>query len=151
MDYYIAKLNAATGEAVWAKTFGGVRNWEMFNSVVADEAGNLYAVATFGNVSSAPLEMPLKDGSSTSLAVTNNWGEDYLIIRFPRYGQSIRARNGLYLQHFLISSTGKITGPHHRTIGRIEFYQCRLFGLLGIKQIFLFSNIKLSFFLRLIR
>ena len=34
MDYYIAKLNAATGEAVWAKTFGGVRNWEMFNSVV---------------------------------------------------------------------------------------------------------------------
>ena len=47
MDYYIAKLNAATGEAVWAKTFGGVRNWEMFNSVVADEAGNLYAVATF--------------------------------------------------------------------------------------------------------
>ena len=27
MDYYIAKLNAATGEAVWAKTFGGVRNW----------------------------------------------------------------------------------------------------------------------------
>ena len=91
MDYYIAKLNAATGEAVWAKTFGGVRNWEMFNSVVADEAGNLYAVATFGNVSSAPLEMPLKDGSSTSLAVTNNWGEDYLLVKFNKDGEILWA------------------------------------------------------------
>ena len=91
MDYYIAKLNAATGEAVCAKTIGGVRNWEMFNSVVADEAGNLYAVATFGNVSSAPLEMPLKDGSSTSLAVTYNWGVDYLLVKFNKDGEILWA------------------------------------------------------------
>ena len=93
MDYYIAKLNASTGEAVWAKTFGGVRNWEMFNSLVADKSGNLYAVATFGNVSSAPLEMPLKDGSTTALSVTNNWGEDYLLVKFNNAGELLWATN----------------------------------------------------------
>ncbi len=93
MDYYIAKLNAGTGEAVWAKTFGGTRNWEMFNSLVADNDGNLYAVATFGNVSSAPLELPLKDGSTTSLAVTNNWGEDYLLVKFDPNGEILWATN----------------------------------------------------------
>uniref|UniRef100_A0AB33J3I1 Endonuclease/exonuclease/phosphatase domain-containing protein n=2 Tax=unclassified Prevotella TaxID=2638335 RepID=A0AB33J3I1_9BACT len=85
MDYYIAKLDRNTGKAIWAKTFGNTRDWEMFQSLVVDAGGNAYVACSLGNT----LAEPLKLSSTVSLTVAGNWGEDYGLIKFDPDGNVV--------------------------------------------------------------
>lgn len=89
MDYYIAKLNSSTGQAVWVKSFGSTRDWEMFVNLAADANGNIYTAGYFGNISSGPLEF----SENHKLSVNGNWGEDYFVVRFNADGDLVWAKN----------------------------------------------------------
>lgn len=89
MDCYIAKLNSSNGQAVWVKSFGSVRDWEMFINLDADAQGNIYTAGYFGNISSAPLVFT----ENFKLSVNGNWGEDYFVVRFNDNGDVVWAKN----------------------------------------------------------
>ena len=92
MDYYLAKIDPQTGNAVWATTLGTAKDWDMFNGVSADRDGNVYVFQeAFDNANKFSLE--LADGTSLSLGVNGNWGTDALVIKFNAEGKPVWAKN----------------------------------------------------------
>lgn len=97
MDFYVAKLNAVTGQAVWAKTFGTTLDWELPTAIAVDNNGNVFISGIFtsrNNSSSYPLfGITYKDQTSENFSVTGNWGEDILTIKLDAAGDAIWAKS----------------------------------------------------------
>lgn len=79
-DSYVAKLNAATGEVVWARRIGSTGQDYVVN-VVADRAGGVYSAGTFDKALTLP----------PAFSVTLLGGSDIFVLRHDSGGGLVGA------------------------------------------------------------
>lgn len=92
MDYFVTKVNPATGEPVWATTMGSAADWDLPNAIVADADGNSYMLhVDFLN----PFTIKKEDGLTELMTVTGAGNaNDNLVVKlsdngFPVWGRTI--------------------------------------------------------------
>ncbi len=84
-DVYVQKLDM-NGDLVWAKSIGGSTTYDMVNSMILDDSGNIYIVGEYGGTVDF-------DPGAGNFDLTSNGGRDIYIQKLDTDGNFVWAKS----------------------------------------------------------